>query len=123
MIRTRPRYLSTGKVPVVVKRTGEGSWVGGRYVKGSTVELTIEANVQPMPRGIDTRLRPHGDNTREAFMVFSNEEIRQLREGNGGWEADTIVWEGKELEVMEVAKYAMGVLDHYEAYCFRKEVT
>ena len=123
MIRTGPRYLTTGKSPVILKRTSEGSWVNGRYVKGLEVETTIYANVQPMPRGIDTRLRPQGDNTREAFMVFSNEEIRQLREGDGGWEADVVVWEDKELEVMEVAKYTMGVLDHYEAYCFRKEVT
>lgn len=123
MIRTIPRYLSTGKVAVVVKRRGEGSWVGGRYTPAAEQLVDIMANVQPMPRGIDTKLRPQGDITREAYMVFTNDLIRQKREGDGGWDADIIVWNGDELEVMEVACYQMGPLDHYEAYCFRKEVS
>lgn len=123
MIRTIPRYLSTGSVPVILKRRGTGSWVDGRYTPAVEQEIDIMANVQPMPRGIDTKLRPQGDITREAYMVFTNSLIRQKREGENGWDADIILWNGDELEVMEVAAYQMGPLNHYEAYCFRKEVS
>ncbi len=123
MIRTIPRYLMTGKTPVILKRRGTGSWVDGRYTPAVEQEIEIQANVQPVPRGIDTKLRPQGDITREAYMVFSNSEIRQKREGDSGWDADIIVWGNDELEVMEVARYSMGPLDHWEAYCFRKEVS
>ena len=123
MIRTIPRYLSTGQVPVTLIRRGEGAWVNGRYTPATPVESEIMANVQPMPRGIDTKIRPEGDITREAYMVFTNTKIRQKREGDGGWDADIILWEGDELEVMEVAAYQMGPLNHWEAYCFRREVS
>jgi hypothetical protein len=123
MIRTRPLYINTGKVPVTIIRSAEGSWTGGRYTKATPVEVEIEANVQPVPRGIDTRLKPEGDTTKLAFMVFTNDPIRQKREGDGGYDADIVLWDGDELEVMEVARYQMGVLDHYEAYCVRKEVS
>ena len=123
MIRTRPRYLLTGKTPITLKRRGEGKWVNGRYFPAANVEITIDANVQPMPRGIDTKLRPQGDITKQAYMVFSNSEIRQKREGDDGWDADVIVWKGDELEVVEVSYYDSPVLGHYEAYCFRREIS
>ena len=123
MIRTRPLYLNTGKVDVTVMRHGTGTWTGGRYVEAVAVPVTISANVQPMPRGIDTKLKPEGDTTKVAFMVFTNDLIRQKREGNTGYDADVVLWQGEELEVMEVAYYNMGVLDHYEAYCVRREIS
>ena len=123
MIRTRPLYLNTGKVPVTVIRSPAGTWIGGRYTRGTPEEVEIQANIQPMPRGIDTKLKPEGDTTKLAFMVFTNELVRQKREGDTGYDADIILWEGDELEVMEVARYNMGPLSHYEAYCVRKEVS
>jgi hypothetical protein len=123
MIRTLPRYLLAGYLTVPVLRQQAGSWVGGRYEPAIAVEVLIKANVQPMPRAIATKLQPTGDITRQGYMVFTNDEIRQKREGDAGWEADTVMWNDEELEVMEVYRYQMGPLDHYEALCLRKEVS
>lgn len=123
MIRTRPRYLSTGSVELTVIRQPAGSYVAGRYVKAEPVEVTIAGNIQPLPRGVRTKLNPEGDITTNAYMLFTNDLVRQMREGVDGYNADIILWEGYQLEVVQAVRYAMGPLDHYECVCVRKELT
>lgn len=123
MIRTRPLYLNTGKVTLTVIRQPAGTWVNGRYEKGVPVELEISGNIQPLPRGIRTKLNPEGDLTSGAFMLFTNDAVRHKREGENGYDADIVLWDGEELEVMQAFNYAMGPLNHYEAVCVRKELT
>jgi hypothetical protein len=123
MIRTKPRYLTTGSVTLTVIRQPEGTWVNGRYVKATPVEIEITGNIQPLPRGIRTKLAPEGDRTTGCFMLFSNEMVRQQKEGTNGYEADIVLFNGEELEVVQAYDYSMGPLNHYEAVCVRKELT
>ena len=122
MIRTKPLYLCTGKTTLQVIRQGAGSWVSGRYEEAPEELIEITGNIQPLPRGIRTKLNPAGDYTTDCFMLFTNDMVRQQKEGDGGYDADTIMWEGKELVVMQAYAYSMGPLSHYEAVCVRKEL-
>jgi hypothetical protein len=56
-------------------------------------------------------------------MLFSNEMVRQQKEGTNGYEADIVLFNGEELEVVQAYDYSMGPLSHYEAVCVRKEVS
>jgi len=123
MIKTKPRFLSTGLVPVTLLRRGKGTRVNGRYVPDVEQSIDILANVQPLFRGIRTHLNPYGDITTLTFLVLTNEPVRQQKEGDDGWEADVILWNNERLIVMQASNYSMGVLDHHEAVCVREEVS
>lgn len=116
-------FLLVGKVPLTLYRRGLPTNVRGRLEDPEPIEVVIKANVQPVLKSTDVRMLPEGDRSKAALMVFSNAEIRMQREGPGGWMADTFFWEGVEYEVMKSISYKMGVLDHYEAACMRKELT
>ena len=123
MIRTKPLFLVTGSVSLSVIRQPAGSWVNGRYESGTPTNISIVGNIQPLPRGIRTKLNPEGDLTTGAYMLFTNDMVRQKREGVGGYEADIVVWNGDQYEVVQAYQYGMGPLDHYEAVCVRKELS
>lgn len=122
MIRSTPRFLTTGSTVLEITRAEQGSHVNGRWVEGGTQAVEIKANVQPM-REQELLLLPEADRSREWLNVYSAEQIRTERQGQGGWAADEFEWQGDIYKVMRVKSYKMGVLDHYEAKAARKELT
>lgn len=111
--RTSPRFRLTNSTTVVVIRPGEPTYVNGRKVEGIPSEHEIEANVQPLNHR-EELLLPESDRTKEWVKGFCDleQDIRAMREGDGGWEADKIIWDGEEFKVMRIKLYKMGVLDH-----------
>lgn len=120
--RTIPRFLLTGSVDLTILRKTAGEWVRGRWVEGEVEPVVIEANVQPAKMS-ELVMLPEPERTKQWLRVFSAEEIRTLREGEDGWPADEVVWEGDTWRVMRVQAYKMGVLDHYEALAVRNPRT
>lgn len=115
---TSPKFLLTGKKEVKLLRRGPDDVVMGRPVKGEMEEVVIEANVQPLGYR-DLMMQAEADRTKEWLKLFSAEEMRTAREGDGGWEADEFVWDGKRFRIMKCLNYEMGVLDHYVAHAAR----
>ena len=122
MRRTTPKFRLVGKVPVTIKRIGEGFWEGGRWKEGAAETIEIEANVQPATMQTLLTL-PESERTKQAIRVFSVEEIRTAREGEDGWQADIIEWNNDTYRVMKVENYVMGVLDHFHAVAVREPIT
>lgn len=122
MRRTTPKFRLVGKVPITIQRMGEGGWEGGRWKEGVAEPIEIEAHVQPA--NMQTLLLlPESERTKQAIRVFSVEEIRTAREGDGGWQADIIEWNNDTYRVMKVESYVMGVLDHFHAVAVREPIT
>lgn len=118
MARGISRLFSLTKyVDLVITRSigkGDYSDVTGKYVEAQTKEVEIKANIQPM-KASQTLLLPESDRTKEWLNVWSQSEIRKMQEGDGGWDADTFIYNKKKYKVMGVSTYQMGVLDHYQA--------
>lgn len=123
MLRTKPLFLFTGKVALTITRTGKASLVAGRWVDPAPTEVQITGNVQPLQRGTDTLLLPEADRSRAKYMLLTTDYVRAMLEGDNGWQADTLVYEGEKLEVLKVLTYRMGTLDHHEAILARVEQT
>lgn len=123
MIKTKPRYLYTGKQNYTVIRTSAGSWSSGRYVAPTPASVIISANIQEVFKGTSTNNSIDGDTSSKRYVIYTNDEIRQLVEGDNGWAADLITYGNYTLEVTDVICYAQGTLAHYEAYAMRKELT
>lgn len=120
-----PPLLLVGNVSLTVTRQAAGSYTAGRFTPGSTSVVTVKANVQPVLKSTDTLLLPEADRSKAVLKVYTDgAELRQLKEGPGGWGADRFTWEGEVFEVMKVISYNTGnQLRHYKALCARVEQT
>lgn len=108
------RLDNVGKVKLTLLRGSQGKYVDGKWTGGDIEEVCILANIQPA-KPSETLLLSEADRTRYTLKIFSCSEIRKMREGTNGWDADTFVWEGDVFEVMRVSHFSMSVLDHYSA--------
>lgn len=115
--RTTPQFLLTHKVPITVIRKSAGAWVDGYWVDGIDIELSVEANVQPL-RGHELLSLPESQRTRDNIKVYCVETLRTVEEV-GATKADEIIWEGKRFQATKTFTYKMGVLDHTKTVCFR----
>lgn len=118
-----PPLLLVGSTVLKITRRDKGQFESGRYTEGTSRNVEVRANVQPILRSRDTMILPEADRSKAALKVYSSEPLRQLREGDDGWEADQFEYRGDVYEVMKVIDYDMGVLNHYKAICSRKELT
>ena len=115
--RTTPQFLLTHKVPITVIRKSAGAWVDGYWVDWLNIELSVEANVQPL-RGHELLSLPESQRTRDNIKVCCVETLRTVEEV-GATKADEIIWEGKRFQATKTFTYKMGVLDHTKTVCFR----
>lgn len=118
-VRTKPRFLMTGKVQLEVRRKGKGYYDDdGFWVDSPETAIFVEANVQPL-NDRDLMLMPESERTKEWIKIYSASEIRQAKEGPSGYEADFVVWEGELFRVMRAKNYKMGPQDHWKAQAAR----
>jgi len=124
----KPQFLLTHKIPIVITRRTQDTYVDGDLVEGTTSTLTIQGNVQPL-KDYELMQLPESERTRDWQKVYTAEEMRSEVEGDGGWGADTFLWESMEdgktytYRVMKVRRYKMGILDHWRAFCARESLT
>lgn len=124
----KPTFLLTKKVPVILKRRVQGSYVDGDWIEGTTSDVTIDANVQPV-KPHELMQFPESERSKEWLKIYSADEIRSQVEGVGGWDADEFQWESMEdgklytFKVMKVYRFRMSILDHWKGWAVRKELT
>lgn len=114
---TSPKFRLTKHTTITVQRASAGIRVKGRWISGSTVDIPIEANVQPM-RGHELVVLPEADRTKESIKVYCSETLQTIEEVNQE-EADIIIWNGKKFRATKTMSYKMGVLDHTKTICVR----
>ena len=116
-----PGFVLTHKTPITIIRASAGDWVDGYRVKGSTTEITLEANVQPL-KGSELLALPESDRTKESIKIYSVETLKTVDEYSQE-EADIVVWNGKKFKAAMTMTYQMGILDHTKTICFRMPLT
>ena len=110
------------KVPVIILRHSQGSFVDGDWVEGTETQVTIQANVHPFS-DYEVYMMPEADRSRSWMWLFTSDLVRQKKEGVGGYGADRVSWNGDLYEVMKTTTWTMGVRDHVEAKLARIELT
>lgn len=118
----RPQFLLTKKIPLAISRQSAGSYVRGVWVEGTTTEVEVEVNIQPV-KPHEVQMMPESDRTREWYKVYCADELRTKQEGDGGHGADTFEWQGHTYEIMKVQNYAMDILSHHKAWAARRGPT
>lgn len=118
----RPQFLLTNKIPLTVSRQSAGSYVRGVWVEGTTTEVEVEVNIQPV-KPHEVQMMPESDRTREWYKVYCADELRTKQEGANGHGPDRFEWQGHTYEIMKVQNYSMSILDHWKAWAARVSVT
>ena len=120
----RPQFLLTHKIPLTIFRKSEGSYVNGRWVEGSTSEIVLQVNIQPL-KPDEILMLPEADRTRAWVKFYSADYARTLKEGTGGWSADEFIWKSDRYKIMKVDDWTngMGILEHVKIQAARIELT
>lgn len=111
--RTRPTFLLTNSTEVEVIRPGEVRNEYGIPVESPPSVHTIEANIQPLGWK-ELQVLPEADRNKEWIEIYAHldADIREAKEGGGGWKPDIVVWNGDHFSVIKIQRWQMGVLDH-----------
>lgn len=120
---TSPQFVLTRKTTITISRATMGAWVNSRWQNGNSVDITIQANVQPL-RFHEIMQLPESDRTKEWIKIYSAEEMYTSQESaEDGRQADIIHWEGKTFKVMMCRHFKMGTLDHFHSYAAREPLS
>lgn len=96
---------------LLVKRRGQGSYVSGVYVDGAISEIGIFASVQPL-NAQETLLLPENRRERTSFKLFTDTQLFATEKGSVN--ADLVVINGTNYEVMTVTIWQNAVIPHYK---------
>lgn len=116
-----------GKTSLTIYRKASGSYVGGRWTEGAETSFTWVANVQPptIQRIHEEQklLTPESNRTRDFILCLGTSTSCPRTMKENAWSADEILWQGERYEVLRIATYSMGVLNHVEVIAARVERT
>lgn len=120
----KPQFLLTNKIPLTIYRRSLGEYVEGEWIEGTTVEVPVQVNIQPL-KGYEILQLPESERTRVWWKLYSADVLRTEKEGDGGWDADEFVWKGDRYKIMKLDDWTsgMGILEHTKAYATRIELT
>lgn len=118
----KPQFLLTHKIPLTIYRRSLGSYVEGEWVEGSTVEVPVQVNIQPL-KGYEILQLPESERTRVWWKLYSADVLRTEKENSH--DADEFVWKGDRYKIMKLDDWnsGMGILEHSKAYATRVELT
>jgi hypothetical protein len=111
--------------PITIERTSLGTIDdNGRYQKGTTTTLTIQASVQPLSiREQSTIVGPDGARNVSYVKIYTDTPLIPQSAASGKGEAtkaDVVRHLGRRFLVTQCDAYQNGVISHYRAYA--KEV-
>lgn len=95
----------------------------GFWIVGKNKPIIRHLKVQPL-KPSTLAIVPESFRSRKLLKVFCNDgDLRELKQGATGWDADRFYWEGDQYEIVRGSNYFDSVLDHYEAIAARVELT
>ena len=118
-----PPFQLTKSVMIDVERAGTQGYYdeNGRWVEATRVVVSMGANVQPA-KGWDLLKFPEADRSEDWIKVYTRDNVNTLYEGDGGVEADIVIWNSKRYQVKNAMTYQMGILNHTKALAVRLPV-
>src|SRR3990172_5426976 len=104
----QPQFLLTKKIPLTILRRVAGSYVAGEWVEGTTSNVPIEVNIQPI-KPHELLQFPESERSKVWMRVYSDSLLRTQKEGTGGYDADEFDFKGERFKVMKVNDWLTGM--------------
>lgn len=108
------------KHTLTVKRRALGDYDSAGFFKvsGQDTEFTISASVQPMT-GSEMLLLPENRRELETKKIFTSTKLYGIEKGNGV-NADIVIIDGDEFEVVRVYAWKNNVINHYKIFVAKR---
>ena len=105
---------------LTVKRRASGDYDASGFFKvpGPDTEFTITASVQPMT-GSEILLLPENRRELETKKIYTSTELYGIEKGNGV-NADIVIIDGDEFEVVRIYPYKNNVINHYKIFVAKR---
>lgn len=106
--------MNSFRQPVTIHRLTGGSYVNGRYVEGSSSDISIMASIQPadekdMSKVID--LLPEGRRQSGLYRLYTSTRLNALQNTQN---PDIAIVDGMQFEVIMEASWQNNVINHYK---------
>ena len=108
------------KHTLTVKRRSSGDYDAAGFFKvsGPDTEFTITASIQPIT-GSEILLLPENRRELETKKIFTSTELYGIEKGNGV-NADIVIIDGDEFEVVRVYPWKNNVINHYKIFVAKR---
>ena len=109
-----------GQETLSVSRDPGGSFVDGRYVRGTPSVISIEAGVQSLG-GKELQVLPEGLRERDSRFLLTETELQTVSKNtNPPVDADVVTIDGKEYRVHQVMP-VRSVIPHWEVIVIEED--
>lgn len=116
------RLIKQTKLEVYRIYKGEYDEITGLYKEGVVRRIEVSGSYPQRAKQNVLLTLPESVRSRETIRVFSHDLLRMTREGDDGYEADVIVYNDDEYEVVRCYPRLVGHLNHYEVIACRKPI-
>ena len=112
------RLIRTKNIDIL--RYGVGSYVKGKWVKGSTTTVPIQAIVSPVIKQSMLQFLPENLRAKKVFRLFSNTKLNGFQDKEEKQQSDEFVLNGETFRIVKVGEWEdVGTFTGYEAYAIK----
>lgn len=112
------RLIRTKNINIL--RYGVGSYVKGKWVKGSTTTVPIQAIVSPVIKQSMLQFLPENLRAKKVFRLFSNTKLNGFQDKEEKQQADEFTLNGETFRIVKVGEWEdVGTFAGYEAYAIK----
>lgn len=112
------RLIRTKNINIL--RYGVGSYVKGKWVKGTTTTVPIQAIVSPVIKQSMLQFLPENLRAKKVFRLFSNTKLNGFQDKEEKQQSDEFVLNGETFRIVKVGEWEdVGTFTGYEAYAIK----
>ena len=112
------RLIRTKNINIL--RYGVGSYVKGKWVKGATTTVPIQAIVSPVIKQSMLQFLPENLRAKKVFRLFSNTKLNGFQDKEEKQQSDEFVLNGETFRIVKVGEWEdVGTFTGYEAYAIK----
>ena len=112
------RLIKTKNIDIL--RYGVGTYVKGKWVKGSTTTVPIQAIVSPVIKQSMLQFLPESLRAKKVFRLFSNTQLKGFQDKEEKQQADEFTLNGETFRIVKVGEWeSVNNFTGYEAYAIK----
>ena len=112
------RLIRTKNINIL--RYGVGSYVKGKWVKGTTTIVPIQAIVSPVIKQSMLQFLPENLRAKKVFRLFSNTKLNGFQDKEEKQQDDEFTLNGETFRIVKVGEWEeVGTFTGYEAYAIK----
>jgi hypothetical protein len=112
------RLIKTKTLSIL--RYGAGSYVKGKWTKGSTTTVPIQAIVSPVIKQSMLQFLPENLRAKKVFRLFSNTQLKGFQDKEEKQQADEFTLNGETFRIVKVGEWeSVNNFTGYEAYAIK----